>query len=405
MIVQALSGLWLLGTTALACDCRGHCGQAPSSPRDLIHMFYYPWYENRGPHNIRHWQDRRPEVDAHYQPPLDLPSAYYPLLGAYDSEYVVDQHMRWIAETGSGVVLMSWWGPGSHEDLLVPAIMDSADAHGLKVGFYIEPYGGYYRPVPHGEVTLYLDKDIKWENGRPFVGSRTPFTVADDIRYIVDRYSCHRAFYYRQGRPFFGFFAARMYRNSDQTDWRTVWDELHHDPKYNPFVMAHDVSLKSRILAGGWDAGHDYDVAALLNRLPLWGHMIRLYEQANRTFFLTIGPGYDKSRVRGGTNQVYDRQQGALYERIWRWAMEHKSPSTPVLINSFNEFHEGTAIEPVIPMMVDAHEQDGHWLEGYEYADFEGHWNRTGFDASMAYIRKTREFVDEYLGLTTAVHN
>ena len=94
---------------------------------------YYPWY---GADPFRHWMqwDR--------VPPVDLVANTVPLLGAYDSvsPSVLEHHARWIAESGVGVINMSWWGQGSFEDRAVSTVMDVMAAHDIKVTFHLEPY-------------------------------------------------------------------------------------------------------------------------------------------------------------------------------------------------------------------------------------------------------------------------
>ena len=66
-----------------------------------------------------------------------------PLLGAYDSRAVavLEQHARWIAESGIGAINVSWWGRGEFEDRSVHALMDVMSAHDIRVTFHLEPYG------------------------------------------------------------------------------------------------------------------------------------------------------------------------------------------------------------------------------------------------------------------------
>src|SRR5262245_58978059 len=95
---------------------------------------YYPWYG--GPPDYEHWD---------YQgrhPPVDLGTPYVPRLGAYDvrSAAVLEQHARWINESGAGAIALSWWGRGSWEDQQVGLIMDVMRAHDVKVTFAMEPY-------------------------------------------------------------------------------------------------------------------------------------------------------------------------------------------------------------------------------------------------------------------------
>src|SRR6267378_1175521 len=70
---------------------------------------YYPWYRTNP---FGHWNE------ADRQPPVDLASNYMPQLGAYDSRStaVMEQHAKWIAESGVGAINVSWWGRGSDID-------------------------------------------------------------------------------------------------------------------------------------------------------------------------------------------------------------------------------------------------------------------------------------------------
>ena len=95
---------------------------------------YYPWYANPP---IRHWEQWG------RVPPLDLAANAMPLLGAYDSRSasVLEQHARWIVESGVGAINLSWWGRGGFEDRTVHLVMDVMHAHDIQVTFHLEPYG------------------------------------------------------------------------------------------------------------------------------------------------------------------------------------------------------------------------------------------------------------------------
>jgi len=119
---------------------------------DLARHFvfeYYPWYG--GPPDYYHW-----DYLGRY-PPLDIASPYVPRLGPYDvrSREVLEQHARWIAEAGVGAVALSWWGRGSWQDQRVSLIMDVFHEHGLKVTFAMEPYSDR-RALRYADDVLYL---------------------------------------------------------------------------------------------------------------------------------------------------------------------------------------------------------------------------------------------------------
>jgi hypothetical protein len=64
---------------------------------------------------------------------------------------------------------------------------------------------------------------------------------------------------------------------------------------------------------------------------------------ANKPFISTVMPGYDDSRIRGG-HVVRDRANGDYYRRAWQTAIDRNAQA--VIITSFNEWFEGTQIEP-----------------------------------------------------------
>jgi hypothetical protein len=55
-----------------------------------------------------------------------------------------------------------------------------------------------------------------------------------------------------------------------------------------------------------------------------------------------IGPGYDHSAVPGRQPLVRERENGKFYEDSWKWFL--RQPSNFVMIETWNEFHEGTDI-------------------------------------------------------------
>src|SRR5512146_279145 len=96
-----------------------------------VHIFYYPWY---GTNPYRHWDQ------GGHTPPNDIGSNFYPVPGPYDSgdfTGVVATHMQEIQQAGVGVIVLSWWGPGSYEDSKTSGIMDIANQYGIKVAFHI----------------------------------------------------------------------------------------------------------------------------------------------------------------------------------------------------------------------------------------------------------------------------
>uniref|UniRef100_A0AAY5F0E2 Glycoprotein endo-alpha-1,2-mannosidase-like protein n=1 Tax=Electrophorus electricus TaxID=8005 RepID=A0AAY5F0E2_ELEEL len=117
-----------------------------------IHIFYYLWYGtpqmDRGYIHwdhvlVPHWD---PKIAAshpkgRHSPPEDIASSFYPELGPYSSRNpsVLESHMEQIESSAAGVVVLSWYPPGVADEHgeptedLVPAVMDAAHRHRIKV--------------------------------------------------------------------------------------------------------------------------------------------------------------------------------------------------------------------------------------------------------------------------------
>ncbi len=52
----------------------------------------------------------------------------------------MERHARWIADSGAGAIDVSWWGPDSNVNEVIPQLMDVMRAHDIHVTFYVEPY-------------------------------------------------------------------------------------------------------------------------------------------------------------------------------------------------------------------------------------------------------------------------
>ena len=86
----------------------------------------------------------------------------------------------------------------------------------------------------------------------------------------------------------------------------------------------------------------------------------------------SVGPGYDG--VRAGENSLSrGRRDGATYDNLWRAAIAAHPDG--VTITSFNEWGEGTQIEP-------AANHKG-------YLSYDGSWGLRGAAAQMAYLART----------------
>ena len=284
-------------------------------------IFYYPWYSTPAKDGRwAHWY-----VEHEGAPVLSTP--YFPTRGLYSSSNarIVLAQMREIAAAGVGTLVVSWWGYDSpeHERLLM--VEEAATRFGLDVAIHVEPYR-----------------------------ARTPARAAEDIARL-----------HAEG-GFTDFYLYDAERNA-AADWAAALA-----PLSGVRVFGH-TTLVGRAKASGFDGLYTYDVVtwngALFRRLCAQAHAAGLLCAPS------VGPGYD-ARLATRHDAVRPRNDGRTYDRMWKTAI--RAEADVVTITSYNEWQEGTQIEPA--------------RAAVGKPSYEGAWGKVGVQAQRAYLTATAEW-------------
>ena len=299
------------------------------------HIFYYNWYGNpqfdknyrHWNHNVLpHWSDRTWDNIPPYDGKENIGANFYPRLGTYSSNdtVIIDNHMRMILQSGVGTISISWWGIESFEDLNIKAIMDAADKYRLKVNFHIEP-----------------------------VKNRTAFSTVEMVKYLIDTYGNHNAFYRYKDKPLFYIYDSYLI---PQEDWAKVLqpngDESIRESKYDSNFIGLWVEEKDSTFFrnSGFDGFYTYfasDGFTYGSSTVNWSFLSEWAKTNNKIFIPSIGPGYNDEKVRPWNKvNLKKREEGIYYDKMFKSALETQPDI--LSITSFNEWHEGTQIEPAI---------------------------------------------------------
>jgi len=300
-------------------------------PSQRAVIFYYPWYGNPQTNGAwYHWN--YPGV----QPPADITSRYYPALGAYSSTSpaVIAQHCAWLRRAGVGVMALSWWGRDSFEEHAAAGILDMAARYRIQVAFHIEPY--------HGRSAAKLVEDLAYLNAR--YGSHPAF-------FRTSSTSRHNLNYSQKG-VFFLWSPVVDYDGGQTVSaeyWRTALDAIH---AANPssLVIGHQTDAR-------WVDGGHFD--GLYNYGSLAHNVVGTFDWSKS---LPPGAWYVPSVLPGATfwnNSApwpdLPRRNGATYAEQWHESLGTGVQPQLVSITSFNEWHEGTQIEPLEIDAVNSH--------------------------------------------------
>ena len=284
-------------------------------PRVLA--FYYPWYGTQTfTGKWRHYNDIDTESKTIGS------SSHYPAIGPYDSHdpEAVAYHVELAERAGIDGFIVSWWGKGDFSDEAMPVILDESQKKGR-------------------EVTIYYEQ----------VPEQKPDQAVDEFVYILDKYGSHPAYQKVHEKPVI-FVYGRALGQLDIVTWASVIAET--ERRYTPGLMAIADRL-DRPAARIFDGIHTYNFAgAAAGRSPgsvtqmmrrRYSEAVKAAEEFKRISCLTIIPGYDDTRVRT-PGLVVERHDGKLYQQMWEMVTALAPHS--VLITSFNEWHEGSEIEP-----------------------------------------------------------
>jgi hypothetical protein len=217
---------------------------------------------------------------------------YHPTLGQYDSSdaAVVAQHIAWMQSAGLRAGIASWWGPGSKTDSRIPLLESAAVNTGFKWTLYYEAEG-------------YSDPSSA--------------TIRSDLAYIQSHYVTHHPQYLRvNGKPVIFVYAA----GNDGCGMTSRW------AGNTGFYVVLKVFSGFTGCASQPDSWHQYAPASA--------------EQVHLPWSFVISPGFWKST----------ESSPRLARDPTRWASDvaamKASGADWQLVTTFNEFGEGTAIEP-----------------------------------------------------------
>lgn len=260
---------------------------------------------------------------------MDIGANFYPELGSYSSydPNIIDIHFKQIKETGVDVVSISWWGIDSFEDKILNKLFNSALKYGLKVNIHFEPF-------------------YKTEN-----------EFLTELNYLEEKYSQHPTFYKFENESL--YFIYDSYKFSSE-QWINIFNKSNH---INFIGLIRDLQDTTAIIQNGFKGCYSYFVAKNFTEASNpenWELLNNWTNKNDKLFIPSVGPGYVDTRVRPWNDvNTKERNNGKYYDEMFAYCINSKVEN--IAITSFNEWHEGTQIEPAIPFKI----------EGFIYDDYQ----------------------------------
>ena len=293
-------------------------------PRQVL-AYYYGWWATPSVSGYwGHWQG----VDTATH--TIASTRWYPSDGPYDSHNPVEVEKQNTEAQAASITgwVYSWWGPGSFPDTNVPLLLQTAARHGIKVAIAIEQLQGTTAAQNQTSAQTYLD-------------------------YVLRNYTANPTYLKVNGRPVV-FLNTVSLHAMPLTTWRTVITQAIKDTGITPFI-AGDTNLKLDAL-NTCDAVYSYDLEhqqtenKTLAQIQGWAapyYAAATTTMGDRLVIATVEPGHDASELATrplASTMVTQRYNGGTYAAMWSGAIA--ADPDWILIVSWNEWHEGSQIEP-----------------------------------------------------------
>ncbi len=293
LVLLLLLALLVQGTNPIYAAART---QSVSDP--LVLAFYYPWFDQNT------WT---------YDLLSDLPAEPY----VSADRGVMGRQIDQAKAAGIDAFLVAWYGPGggNQTESNLAAMLEEANARGFKIG-------------------------VLFETTSPFFGGVGDVTGA--LQHLQSTHVNHPAFLRVDGRPVVFFWRPTIY---GVDTWRSIRSQA--DPNYSNIWISEGVDTSYLAV---FDGHHLYsntwnppaDLNATNQKFASRVAAARDAYGASKIWVATVMPGYNDVKVRGGFAR--DREGGNYFAQSWSAAIA-SNPSW-IVINSFNEWPEGSYIEP-----------------------------------------------------------
>jgi uncharacterized protein YraI len=304
-IVITILLLTLVALLSLLLQGAGRASAAPaaqSMSQPLVLAFYYTWFDENT------WTyDKLP----------DLPAEQY----VSRDRGVMGRHIDQAKAAGIDGFLVAWYGPGggNQTEPNLAALLEEAAARDFKIG-------------------------ILFETDSPFISGADG--VASALQHALSVHANHPAFLRADGRPVIFFWRPSIYGVGT---WAGIRSQA--DPGNSAIWVAEGVDTS---LLTVFDGHHLYsntwnppaDLTAVNQKFARQVDAMRQSTGAPRLWVATVMPGYNDVRIRPGSGFARDRAGGAYYAQSWQAAIA--SAPNWVVLTSFNEWPEGTYIEPSV---------------------------------------------------------
>jgi len=286
----------------------------PSSK--AVFAYYYGWYTKNA------WYGG---IDGS----KTLAAADVPSIGLYDSQNtsVIDTQINEALSAGINGFIASWWGPESFTDNTDKILINQASK------------------FSDFSVTLYFETAIIHDMNSSLASEETQ--IVNDVSYIMQNYASSDAFTQIGGRQVLFFYGVD---NWPLQFWANVTSAVHANyPNLRLISDSFSVDYLSVFdgAASYVDLGYMTQSLSLKNgTYPFFLQISQLARSEAKLWLADASPGFNGTNDGKTEFPVVPRDDGGTF--IKGWDIAQNSNPDGIIVGTWNEYFEGTSIEPTI---------------------------------------------------------
>lgn len=302
----------------------------------------------------------------------------HPRLGEYNNrqESVISQHIDWAKQAGIDFWAIRWVDSDSWDDItLRDYYLKHPRSSEMKFCFNYDAIPALNRYQFHN----YPNYDFN-ELYTPTKTKGDKFL--EDFKYFIKTYFHLPQYLKIEGKPVVILYNASAYRNiekyfaklpplflvADAVCWsgakisrrnlnflwetspkeavKTIWRAFRRKNIKN---YEQDIKLSKYFRAiTGYNMYSQNRLDNFLENIDGVYRKFKEYAKSQSLYFIpNVMPGYDDRNQNGLNRLILSRKEGEFYKNYWQIAKKYLDPDLPILLlTTFNEWHEGTEIEP-----------------------------------------------------------
>lgn len=269
-------------------------------PQPLVLAFYYAWFDQ----NI--WDLNKV---------ADLPTLRY----LSNDPTTIARQIQLAQNSGIDSFVVSWWGAGNPTDVNFRSMLDVAAALNFKTA-------------------------VDFEITSPFYKNRDE--MVNSLKNLMATHVNHPGYLRVDGKPVIFFWSQKINDNTLKytvDEWKVIRDQV--DPNHQALWIAEGIDWTYLRV---FDGLHLYSIGWAPNVFgedAKWPKRVKSFG-SDKLWVATVMPGNDDRKTHRPDSYVRDRENGNFYRQTWQAAMA-TNPEW-IIITSWNEWVEGTMIEPSV---------------------------------------------------------